>query len=454
MREDTHKTQSTADSGKQRAVPKGRAKRFGKFARLAGGVAGNMLAHGAAQLATGKRPRVKDLLLTPQNAMRLTKQLAEMRGAAMKLGQILSMDTGDLLPQELADILATLRNAGYAMPNAQLQEVLKNGLGPHFEKKLKGFESRPFAAASIGQVHRLSTRDGRAAVLKVQYPGVRESIDSDVDNLASLLRISGLLPKHMDMSPLLAEAKSQLHEEADYEQEARYLNAFVRALGDDERFLLPRVIPSLSSSRILGMTFVPGQPIEDVARANASERNRVAALLFELFMIELFELRLVQTDPNFANYQYNAETGQVVLLDFGASRRFKAALVRGYRDLLAAAITGDRPSMVKAAESIGYHLGPDNSAYRQTLLELADIALVPLIVDRPYDFGRSPIPQQLMQRIEPLRDNSTFWQVPPIDIAYIHRKIGGLFMLATRLNATINVHTLLLPWLDQQDTAP
>jgi predicted unusual protein kinase regulating ubiquinone biosynthesis (AarF/ABC1/UbiB family) len=300
----------------------------------------------------------------------------------------------------------------------------------------------------------LSTRDGRAAVLKVQYPGVRESIDSDVDNLASLLRVSGLLPKHMDMSPLLAEAKSQLHEEADYEQEARYLNAFVRALGDDERFLLPRVIPSLSSSRILGMTFVPGQPIEDVAHADASERNRVAALLFELFMIELFELRLVQTDPNFANYQYNAETGQVVLLDFGASRRFKAALVRGYRDLLAGAIAGDRPSMVKAAESIGYHLGPDNSAYQQTLLELADIALVPLIVNKPYDFGRSPIPQQLMQRIEPLRNNSTFWQVPPIDVAYIHRKIGGLFMLATRLDATINVHELLLPWLDQYDTTP
>ena len=109
--------------------------------------------------------------------------------------------------------------------------------------------------------------------------------------------------------------------------------------------------------------------------------------------------------------------------------------------------------MVKAAESIGYHLGPDNSAYRQTLLELADIALVPLIVNKPYDFGRSPIPRQLMQRIEPLRNNSTFWQVPPIDVAYIHRKIGGLFMLATRLDATINVHELLLPWLDQYDTA-
>ncbi|GIS02086.1 MAG: hypothetical protein CM15mP103_06370 [Gammaproteobacteria bacterium] len=212
---------------------------------------------------------MRNLLLTPKNAMRLTTQLAEMRGAAMKLGQILSMDTGDLLPQELADILATLRNAGYAMPDAQLQEVLADGLGPNFEKKLKGFESRPFAAASIGQVHRLSTRDGRAAVLKVQYPGVRESIDSDVDNLASLLRVSGLLPKHMDMSPLLAEAKSQLHEEADYEQEARYLNAFVRALATTSGFAATSD-PLSSSSRILGMTFVPGQPIEDVAHADAS----------------------------------------------------------------------------------------------------------------------------------------------------------------------------------------
>ena len=447
MGQNTDKAQHDAASGKQRAVPKGRAQRFGKFARLAGGVAGNMLAHGTIQLASGKRPKVKDLLLTPKNAMRLTRQLAEMRGAAMKLGQILSMDTGDLLPRELGDILATLRNAGYAMPDTQLQEVLTQELGPDFEAKLKHFERRPFAAASIGQVHKLSTRRGQPAVLKVQYPGVRESIDSDVDNLATLLRVSGLLPKHMDMTPLLAEAKSQLYEEADYEQEARYLQAFVRGLGDDERFLLPRVIPHISASRVLGMTYVPGVPIEDVASEDAPERNRVVALLFELLMIELFQLRLVQTDPNFANYQYNPDTGQVVLLDFGASRRFSAALVRGYQDLLAGAVASDRRAMVKAAEKIGYALGPEGSRYRETLLELAEIALVPLTRSAPYDFGNSPIPRQLMDGIEPLKSNSEFWQVPPIDVAYIHRKIGGLFMLATRLNATVNVHKILLPWL-------
>ena len=264
------------------AVPRGRARRFGRFARLAGGVAGNMLAHGAVQLAAGKRPRAKDLLLTPKNAMKLTRQLAEMRGAAMKLGQIFSMDTGDLLPRELADILATLRDRGYAMPDSQLETVLVEDLGADYANKLRHFEREPFAAASIGQVHRLRTRDGRAAVLKVQYPGIRESIDSDVDNLASLLSMSGLLPKHMDMVPLLEEAKTQLHEEADYEQEARYLKAFVRALGDDERFLIPRLIPHLSATRILGMTYVPGIPIEEVAHETAAERSRVLGLLFDL----------------------------------------------------------------------------------------------------------------------------------------------------------------------------
>ena len=167
-------------------------------------------------------------------------------------------------------------------------------------------------------------------------------------------------------------------------------------------------------------------------------------------MIELFELRLVQTDPNFANYQYNRDTGQVVLLDFGASRRFSAALVRSYRDLLAGAVDGDRKTMVRAAEAVGYQLGPEGSLYQQTLLELADIVLVPLTLNAPYDFGNSPIPQQLLQRVEPLKSDRSFWEVPPVDVAYIHRKIGGLFMLAARLNATVNVHEILVPWLQNR----
>jgi len=431
-----------------RPVPRSRARRMGKFARLAGGVAGNMLAHGARQVVTGKRPRARDLLMTPANARRLTKQLSEMRGAAMKLGQILSMDSGDFLPKELADILATLRNSAYTMPEHQLEEMLQSAFGEGYGAKLKNFERRPFAAASIGQVHRLQTRDGRDAVLKIQYPGVRESIDSDVDNLAALLRFSGLLPKHIDLKPLLAEVKVQLREEADYEQEAKYLNAFVRALGEDERFCLPRVIPSLTSERILGMTYVPGEPIEQVFEESQEERDRVMSLMLELLLVEMFELRLVQTDPNFANYRYDPETGQVVLLDFGASRRFKAAFTHAYRDLLKATIDGDREAMAAAASRAGYQMGPEGSRYRETLLDLALIVLDPIRRDEAYDFGSSELPRQASGMAEEMQSFREFWEAPPVDAAYVHRKVVGLFMMASRLSARVNVNALLRPWLE------
>ena len=431
-----------------RAVPRSRVRRMGKLARLAGGVAGNMLAHGARQMDSGQRPRAKDLLMTPANARRLTKQLSEMRGAAMKLGQILSMDSGDFLPKELADILATLRNSAYTMPEHQLEEMLQSAFGEGYGAKLKNFERRPFAAASIGQVHRLQTRDGRDAVLKIQYPGVRESIDSDVDNLAALLRFSGLLPKHIDLKPLLAEVKVQLREEADYEQEAKYLNAFVRALGEDERFCLPRVIPSLTSERILGMTYVPGEPIEQVFEESQEERDRVMSLMLELLLVEMFELRLVQTDPNFANYRYDPETGQVVLLDFGASRRFKAAFTHAYRDLLKATIDGDREAMAAAASRAGYQMGPEGSRYRETLLDLALIVLDPIRRDEAYDFGSSELPRKASSMAEEMQSFREFWEAPPVDAAYVHRKVVGLFMMASRISARVNVNALLRPWLE------
>lgn len=431
-----------------RAVPKGRVQRLGKFARLAGGVATNMLVEGVKQVSAGKRPKTKDLLLTPSNARRLTKQLSEMRGAAMKLGQILSMDTGDFLPKELADILATLRSSAYAMPDSQLETMLGNAYGQNYLSKLPGFERQPFAAASIGQVHRVKARDGRDAVLKIQYPGVRESIGSDVNNLATLLRLSGLLPKHIDIQPLLAEVKEQLHDEANYEQEARYLKAFVRALGDDERFLLPRVIPAYTTDRILGMTFVPGIPIEAVLDEDQEERNRVMALLFELLFVEMFELRLVQTDPNFANYQYDPDTGQIVLLDFGASRRFKAGFTNAYKALLRAIIEQDRQAITIAAQQAGYEMGPAGSRYHEVLLDLAQTILGPVLAPSAYDFGASTIPREAAAMGEEMREFREFWEAPPVDAAYIHRKIAGLFMLAARLEACVNVRELLLPWIE------
>jgi len=435
------------DEDDTKAVPTGRISRFARVAKLAGGVAGGMLAEGTRQWRAGNRPRRRDLIMTPANARRVTNQLAEMRGAAMKLGQILSMDTGDMLPRELADILARLRSDASAMPVQQLQQTMQEAYGDDWESLFYDFDFKPLAAASIGQVHKTTSPDGRSIVLKVQYPGVRESIDNDVDNIATVLRLSGLLPKGVDLTPLLSDAKVQLRDEADYLKEAEFLSAFGEVLADDERFVLPQVLPELTHRSVLAMTYVSGSPIENLAYQPQEERDRVMTALLDLMLTELFELAMVQTDPNFANYQYKQSTGEIVLLDFGATRHFKKRFVNNYRKLAAAAIADDRKGIAVAADKLGYAVGEENSEYQELVLELFLLALEPLSQEGAYDFGSSDMPARMSELGESITDYRDFWKAPPTDAVYFHRKLGGMFMLASRLKARVDVNELMQQWL-------
>jgi predicted unusual protein kinase regulating ubiquinone biosynthesis (AarF/ABC1/UbiB family) len=417
------------------------------MARMAGGVAGGMLAEGSRQLRAGKRPRARDMLLTPGNARRVTEQLSTMRGAAMKVGQILSMDSGQFLPRELAEILARLRDDARYMPAEQLQRVMREAYGSDWESLFYGFEVKPLAAASIGQVHRTISPDGREIVLKVQYPGVADSIDSDVDNIATLLRVSGLLPNGLDIQPLLDDAKGQLRDEADYLKEAEFLQAFGDLLRDDKRFILPEVLPELTRGNVLAMTYVSGSPIETITDLPQAERDRVMSDLIELMLLEFFELRMVQTDPNFANYQYRRQSGEIVLLDFGATRRFKASFVNNYRKLARAAMAGDEEKVAAAAARLGYSMGEAGSEYRELVVRVLLIALEPLRADVAYDFVRSDMAHNLSELAEGVSGFRENWELPPTDMVYFHRKVAGMFLLATRLKARVNVHQLVQRWL-------
>ena len=290
--------------GRHRAVPSSRFGRLSGFGRLAGGVAGGMLAEGARRVAAGERVAMNDLVLTPGNIGRLTERLSHLRGAAMKMGQMLSMDAGDALPPELSQILAKLRDNADFMPPRQLDRVLAEEWGNDWRKQFRRFEPRPIAAASIGQVHRALTRDGRTLAIKVQYPGVRQSIDSDVDNVATLLKITGLLPKELNIAPLLAAAKEQLHEEADYRREGRMMQRYGELLAGHESFVVPTLDEELTRDRILAMSYEEGRPVEQLGDQPQEVRDEVFAQVIELVARELFEWGLMQTDPNFANYRY------------------------------------------------------------------------------------------------------------------------------------------------------
>jgi predicted unusual protein kinase regulating ubiquinone biosynthesis (AarF/ABC1/UbiB family) len=319
--------------------------RVGQFGRLAAGLAGGVLTEGARRLAAGERPKMANLLLTPTNMGKLAHRLSHLRGAAMKLGQMLSMDAGDFLPAELTVILARLRDSAHHMPPHQLQQVLAEQWGKNWRTRFEGFEPLPLAAASIGQVHRAKTLDGRSLAIKVQYPGIRDSIDADVENLATLLRVSGLLPRELEVAPLLAEAKRQLSGEADYLREGAQMERFGRLLAGDPAFVVPQIDAEFTTSRVLAMTYVPGQPIEALATMSQEIRDWAMTNLIRLVLAELFSFGVMQSDPNFANYRFQADTGRIVLLDFGAVRDVSSATREAYRQLLQAGLDQDRTAL-------------------------------------------------------------------------------------------------------------
>ena len=410
---------------------------------MAAGIAGGVALHGVRQLAAGKRPKASDLFLTPKNAMKLTRQLSQMRGAAMKIGQMISMESGDFLPKGFADILARLRADAKHMPRRQLIKVLDEEWGKGWRARFKNFDMQPIAAASIGQVHRAELPDGTELAIKIQYPGVRESIDSDVKNVAALLRMSGLVPASLDVAHVIEEGRQQLHQEADYEREAQYLQRFGKALSDEANFSIPTFFAAYSTNKVLAMSYCEGVPIEDMIDAPQDTRNLIMRSLMTLTMRELFDLKLMQTDPNFANYQYNTETEQIVLLDFGASRDIQQPISDAYHSLMAAAMSGDAEATFAAAVDIGFIPAKMKAAHRAVILELIELIIEPLTRDELFDFGDPSLAQELRDKAMPLATKRDLWHVPPTEMIFIQRKLGGMYMLATRLKAVIDVRGLL-----------
>jgi predicted unusual protein kinase regulating ubiquinone biosynthesis (AarF/ABC1/UbiB family) len=347
------------------------------------------------------------------------------------------------LPKELADILARLRASAQHMPAAQLAKVLKSEWGPDWMSRFEHFQTRPIAAASIGQVHRAILPDGEDVAIKVQYPGVRESIDSDVKNVASLLRMSGLVSASMDVKPIIEEGRRQLHQEADYIREAKYLCRFGALLSEDEDFQVPEFYPHLSTDKVLAMSYIESRPIEEMMDASQDVRNRIVRNLMSLTLRELFEFKLMQTDPNFANYRYNEETEQIVLLDFGATREISDALSAEYRKLMAICLSGDTDDIMTHLADMGLIPAEMSEEPRDAIRQMIAMSMAPLGRDEIFDFGQNKIAVDLRDRGMEIAGNRELWHVPPPETVFLQRKLGGMYMLATRLGAQINVAQLI-----------
>ncbi|EXJ15778.1 Ubiquinone biosynthesis monooxygenase UbiB [Imhoffiella purpurea] len=410
--------------------------------RATGDLAAGIGVKGMLELARSRKgDQPARIQLSPEHTRRFTDRLARMRGAVMKMGQLMSMDGSDVFTAEAAEIMSALRESAEPMPMSQLVQVLEGEYGRDWNHRFKRFEFSPIASASIGQVHRAETRDGRRLALKIQFPGVRESIDSDIDNLAFLGRSLGMAPKGIDIAPFLDEARRQLHREADYAAEAEALERYRTLIGEDPDLFIPGVHHDLTTHNILAMDFADGVSIDRLAGPDyrRAERDHAAESLMRLTLRELFEFGLVQTDPNFGNYLYDSASGRITLLDFGATKPVAPELVELYRRMARATIDGNREEMRAACVAIGYIGEDDPREHVDTMLDLLQMSAEPLRHEGLYDFGASDLFERTYKNGRAMFHSGAFSTAPPPETLFLHRKFMGSFMLSRRLRARIDL---------------
>ena len=422
--------------------------RLGRLARL--GLAAGELAVGGAMQGLRRLGGSSEAepMFSVATARRLAERLANLRGAAMKLGQLISLESEGLLPPELAQALESLRSQAAPMPLAQLRRVLGRAYGSGWERRFARFDETPIASASIGQVHRARTIDGRELALKVQYPGVARSITSDVDNVATLLRLAQLLPLGVDVEEIAREAKRQLAQEADYLAEAGFLEQYARLVADDPLIVLPKVHWDFTTARVMAMDYMEGVPLDSLgAETPQAIRDTLGAALQRLMFRELFEFRVMQTDPNFANYLYQPSTARLVLLDFGATQHFSRAYAERYRRITRAIVAGDRPAIEREARRIGYIAEDASQDVVDAAMEVLELVCEPLRPDDVYDYGASDLPRRARELGVDLAFKRGLLRMPPSHTLFLHRKLVGVYLLLARLGAHVPTGRLLRPFL-------
>jgi aarF domain-containing kinase len=395
------------------AVPSTRVGRAFGFASLGAGLAWGAVGELSSRLVGGSSGS-GNAMTNDANADRLAATLCRMRGAALKMGQMLSIQDESLLPPALVRALKQVRQGADAMPNYQLMQQLKSELGDgdgngsgdennnnSWRDKFESFDDSPFAAASIGQVHHATIIDKhtgkiKPVVVKVQYPGVAQSIESDLGNLAMLVKMTGLAPKGLFIENVMRVGQDELKVECNYLNEMANQETFQSLVHSDRvlqanKFVVPEVFEDFTTELIITTGYAPGGTIDKVSHLDQEERNRIGRTILYLTMQELFEWRLMQTDPNWGNFLYDVGTGTTTLIDFGATREFPKSFVDGYLRIVWASANQDEETLMAQSRRMGFLTGEEN----ETMLNAHKLSGFtvgePFWNDEPFDFQGSHI---------------------------------------------------------------
>jgi predicted unusual protein kinase regulating ubiquinone biosynthesis (AarF/ABC1/UbiB family) len=430
-------------------IPTGRIRRTAKVGGLIGGQAARAAVTRAANVVRSEHRRSEALdRRYLEAATQMVEVLGSMKGAAMKVGQVISFLDVSAVPPEYRDViqdaLAQLRNAAPQVPFKDMRRVLEEDLEQTVEEAFAEFDEDAVAAASIGQVYRARLHDGRAVAVKVQYPGADSAVRADMQNLGLLLRAAKTIAPGLDGKAVAGEIRERILDETDYEAEALAHRAFAREWRGHPFVHVPDVVTALSRRRVIVTEWVDGRSFDEVKKLPAEDRNRFAEIVYRFFVGSLYRHGHFSADPHPGNYLL-MDDGRVAFIDFGMNKKIPRELVEKERAWLKAVIERDPDRLRELLAELGYFDPADETVTGEWLLSHAWALGWWWLEDTgEFTITRDLVTQVMVDAADP---RSEYWDlmrhetVPP-DFVMAQRMVGLVFAVLAQLEATANWHLI------------
>lgn len=425
-----------------------------------------MAGHVAANVFTSKDKRLeRRKKMLSRQAEFLVDELGKLKGSVVKIGQVMALYGEHFLPVEVTEALHTLEDQTTALEWPSIEKVLRFELGEETLEELV-IEKQPIGAASLGQVHRARRKsDGKEICLKIQYPGVADAVDSDLDAVAQLLKLAKLVSFSRDFDEWLEEVRVMMHREVDYTLEAETTRRFGKMLQDDERFIVPEILLEYSTPHVMATSYEPGLSVssDQVLALPQARRNKLAEGALELFLKELFIWKEIQTDPNFGNYRVRLADEEhtedrIVLLDFGAVQKYPDAFIDPVCDMIYASYSRDLKRVIAGGIKLNFM---HDDWPEKVLEEFGGVCMAVLepLADRDveipdyalndkgeYRWKQSDLPTRIAKRAAMSAINRYF-KIPPKEFVFLNRKLVGVYTFISVLGAEFNGREALKPYL-------
>jgi predicted unusual protein kinase regulating ubiquinone biosynthesis (AarF/ABC1/UbiB family) len=436
----------------EQKIPKGRVRRSAKLGTALGGQAARYAGTKAAGVARSEEAAAERLDARHlETAMKMVSILGEMKGAAMKIGQLASFVDTEFLPPEYAEMyqeqLGKLRTSAPPMPWKKVSKVLDEEWGEPVSEHFADFEQEAFAAASIGQVHRATLIDGRPVAVKIQYPGVAEALESDMRNAGMLVRLARALAPGLDAKAVAEELRERVMEELDYEYEAQNHRSFARAYRGHPFIYVPDVITRLSRRRVLVTEYVDGMEFDEVKELDDEQRSRFGEIVFRFCFGSIYHLQHFNADAHPGNYILMGD-GKVAFLDFGMTKKLDIEQIELEQRAVDAAVRKDPEGLRQALHDLGFVKNP-TKLDAERLMEHVMLVGGWYLEDREYQVSS----RRVMKIIESASDpRSEYYSLMrreslPAEELMGRRMETGVVAVLAQLRAKRNWHRIMREWV-------